>query len=173
MLGGHGNAGGWDAFWVFLHVASVLAFTLAHGTPVAVALKLRRERDRTRIRALVKLSAESVGFIHLTLLAVVATGVVLGFTQRRWDEGWIWASLALVIGLWVAMSLWGTRYYDRVRVALGIEPFYGSEPGADLPPEASDEELDALLSTGRPWVLAGMGVAVLLAILWLMVVQPF
>jgi hypothetical protein len=152
---------------------SVLAFTLAHGTPVAVALKLRRERDRARIRALLKLSAESVGFIHLTLLAVVATGVVLGFTQRRWGEGWIWTSLVLLIGLWVAMSLWGTRYYDRVRVAVGVEPFYGAGPGAALPPEASDEQVDALLSRGRPWILAGVGVGVLLAIVWLMVAQPF
>src|SRR6478609_7482514 len=40
---------------VFLHVLAVFGFLLAHGTAIAVAFRLRREREVARIRVLLDL----------------------------------------------------------------------------------------------------------------------
>jgi hypothetical protein len=46
---------------VFLHVVSALGFMMAHGVSVSVAFALRRERHSERVRALLELSANSIG----------------------------------------------------------------------------------------------------------------
>ena len=46
---------------VFLHVAGVFLFFMAHGTSMAVGFRLRQERDPARVRALLDLSSWSLG----------------------------------------------------------------------------------------------------------------
>jgi hypothetical protein len=48
--------------------------------------------------------------------------VALGFLGRFWSSGWIWASLGLLIGIIVAMSLIASRHFHRVRKAAGSLP---------------------------------------------------
>jgi hypothetical protein len=74
------------------------------------------------------------------------------------------------------MSLLGTSFYDRVRIAVGTEPMLGARKKAwlrDRPPPVSAPELDGLLASSRPLLLAWMGVVGLAVILWLMVLKPF
>ena len=156
--------------WVLVHHIGLVAFLLVHGISVGVAIRLRREREPERVRALLDLSFGAVGVVHLSLLVLLAGGIGAGIVGHFFDEGWIWASLSLLVAMWGAMSFLGTRHYDRVRLAVGLKPFYGKvEPGPPAPPE----ELEALLSSSRPWLLVGIGVASLVVILWLMVYQPF
>lgn len=157
---------------VFIHILFVFGFLIAHGTSVAVALKLRRERDRERLKGYLDLSSITVGIVHLTIFGVVITGVALGFMRRWWGQAWIWLSLALLIALFASMSVFGTRFYDRVRLAVGTTPFYDPKR-LETSTTASDAERQGLLATSRPIWIAAVGVVGLLVILWLMIFKPF
>lgn len=145
---------------------------LAHGTSVAVAFRIRKERDPARIKAYLELSFFWVGLIHLSMFLVIGTGVALGFLGRSWDEAWLWISIGILVLLWVFMSLLGTRYYDRVRRGVGAASFYGGEKSKVLPP-VSPEELEKLLRSPRPIVLSVIGLGGISLILWLMMFKPF
>ena len=163
-------------WWVFLHILGAFGFLLAHGVSVAMTLALRKEREPGRIKALLDLSRMSIGLAYVSLVVLLTGGIVSGFLGRWWGAGWIWTALALLIALIVGMGLVGTSFYDRVRIAVGTEPTLGSRKKAWLaerPPPASQSELDAILSSNRPILLAWMGVIGLAAILWLMVLKPF
>jgi hypothetical protein len=163
-------------WWVFVHILGAFAFLLGHGVSVAMAVALRREREPQRIQALLGLSRVYLALTYASLLVLLIAGIVAGFLGHWWGHGWIWAALALLVALWVGMSLLGTSFYDRVRIAVGTEPIYGARKKAWLkerPPPAPPAELDALLSTNRPYQLAWMGVIGLALILWLMVLKPF
>lgn len=159
-------------WWLFFHLAGVLGLLLSHGTSVAVAFRLRKERDPARIKVLLELSYFWVGIVHLFMFAVIVTGVVMGFLGRWWGAWWLWASIGVLVGLWVAMSILGTRFYDRLRRGVGADPFYGAKKAAPSAP-VSQEELEALLSSPRPVLLAVLGIGGLLLILWLMMFKPF
>ena len=74
---------------VFLHVAGGFGFMLAHGASASVAFALRRERNLERLRALLDLSSGSFNVMYLSLLVLLAAGIVAGFMQKWWGQGWI------------------------------------------------------------------------------------
>ena len=162
----------WYLLIVFLHVAGVLVFVMSHGTSVAVALKLRRERDPARIAALLDLSETSIYGVYVGLLVALATGIAAGFLGGWWGELWIWLSLALLIALIVAMYFLGSSYYGRVRHAVGI-PHFTDRKDAPSPEPATPEALAVLLDSPRPFLLAAIGGGGLLILLWLMYYKPF
>jgi hypothetical protein len=57
---------------------------------------LRRERQADRIRALLDVSVDAAARTVIVLLAVVASGVWLGFVGNYWKSGWICLSLAIL-----------------------------------------------------------------------------
>jgi hypothetical protein len=163
-------------WWVFVHIMGAFAFLLGHGVSVAMSLALRREREPQRIQAVLGLSRVYLNVTYASLLVLLIAGIVAGFLGDWWGRGWIWAALAILVVLWVSMSLLGTSFYDRVRIAVGTEPMLGSRKKAWLkerPPPVTPGELDALLSSNRPFLLVWMGVIGLAVILWLMVLKPF
>jgi hypothetical protein len=163
---------------VFAHVASVFGFLLAHGVSTGVLFKLRGEHKLERIRALLDLSKRSVVWTYAFLILIGVTGFAAVYLADWWRQVWVWASAALLILIALAMDWIGDPYYDRLRVAVGLE-----EPkvkkGAPLPPgplpdtPAGDEELVRLLRSPRPGLLALVGIIGLAAILWLMVLKPY
>lgn len=157
---------------LFFHMGSVFGFLMSHGTGVAMAFRLRKERDPVRIRALLELSYFWVGMLHVFMFLILSSGVVLGFVGRWWGFAWIWTSIGILVGLWIAMGILGTPYYDRVRRGVGTAPFYGSKKAAQLP-EVAPAELQGLLDSGRPVLLTVMGLGGLLIILYLMIFKPF
>lgn len=48
---------------IFLHILTALTFFLAHGTSVAMAFQIRKETDFARMRAMLDLSASTIGVI--------------------------------------------------------------------------------------------------------------
>jgi MFS family permease len=160
-------------FWVFLHLVGAFGFFMAHGTSAVTAFKLRRERDRVRVAALLDLSAASLGLLYGSLLLLLAGGVVAGFVGHWWGSAWIWTALGLLVLLMVAMYLLASPYYNRVRNAVGVPTYAQLKKNEDPGPPAPPEELDRLLASPRPFVVAGTGGIGLLAILWLMVFKPF
>ncbi|MDQ3871364.1 MAG: DUF2269 domain-containing protein [Chloroflexota bacterium] len=150
---------------VFLHILGVFTFLLAHGASVAVLFRLRKERDREKIRTLLELSGASMVGFYASILVLLAAGVIAGFLGNWWGMLWIWLSLGLFLAISALMYPLATRYFRRISNAVTMRP-----SGA---PMASDEEVDALLRSGRPLLIAALGYVGIAAILWLMLFKPF
>jgi uncharacterized membrane protein len=163
-----------DAYsWVkFIHVLGVLAFLAAHGASVSVAFKLRGERERHRIRALLDLSGAYLSAMYGSLGVLVLTGVIAGVMGDWFTASlWIWVSLVVLIVIMVAMYYLGTSHFSELRKATGLPYSIGSrrQPPADPVPDA---ELATLIANGRPWALAGIGFGGFAIIAFLMMFKP-
>ncbi len=157
---------------VFLHVASVLGYLLAHGVSASVSFALKKERDIARVRALLDLSAASYPIMFYALYAFFIFGIIAGFMGGWWGRGWIWVSLVLLIAIVVLMMSLGTGIYSEARKAAGIRY---SVKGKWFPPEPakSDEEVFAILAKANPVLLTVVGYGGFAVITWLMTAKPF
>ena len=86
-------------FWVFIHLVGVLGFLAAHGTSTAVALRLRRQRDREQVRALLDLSRSMRPVNFVSLLLLLVGGVAAAIEAHLWTQMWLDLSLGLFIAL--------------------------------------------------------------------------
>ena len=157
---------------VLLHIVGAFVFVMGHGVSMWVSFQVRSERDPTRIRTLLELSSRSLGMVYGGLLLLLLGGIVAGIVGNWFGRGWIWASLATLVLITVLMYAIATRYYAAVRQAVGL-PTYNAPKNAPPPAPASAEELDRLLDSRRPDLIALVGGIGLLVILWLMVMKPF
>ena len=162
----------WYPWVVVAHVVAAFTFALAHGVSAFVAFRLRQERRPDHVATLIGLSSASLSVMYPALGVLLIAGVAAGFMGDWWGSAWIWISIGVLLAVATAMFLLGTRYYIAVRHAVGLTaPQDGRN--AQPPPIAPAEELDALLTSSRPQLLAligGMGLALLI---WLMEVKPF
>ena len=155
-----------DYRWlVFIHIVGVLGFVMSHGVSMMVALRLRTERDRTRIAELLQFSGTSVMASYVSLGILLIGGVWAGFRLDWWDYGWIWVSLGVLVFMIVEMGAVARPYYQRLKEAVELRP-----SGV---PRRSDEELDAMLRSRLPLLNTVLGYASLLLITWLMVWKPW
>jgi hypothetical protein len=161
---------------VFIHVAGVIVFLVAHGVSVGVVLRLRTERDTASVRTLVDLSRGSMMAMSVGGLIWLVAGIVAGFTANGgtgwWTNGtyWIWVSLVLAIVIIGLMTPMGRIYLNRIRAAVGVD----AKTGAVSPDFRVDAAaLEAAVRSGQPTVLAAIGVGGLLILLWLMIFKPF
>lgn len=162
----------WYPWLVFVHVASGFLFALAHGVSAGAALRIRSERERSRVTALLDLSSSSLGVLYGALLLILGTGITLGFMGGHWGRLWIWTSLGLFVAITISMYAVGSNYYTKLRRAVG-QVAYG-DPKGTLPPEpVPDAELAAMLASPRPFALAAIGGIGLALIVWLMLFKPF
>jgi Predicted integral membrane protein (DUF2269) len=155
----------WYNFWVFLHLLGVFGFLTAHGVVVGVAFALRRERDPARIRTLLELSGSSMMGFYVSLLVLLAGGFAATGYAHFWDQTWMWIALGLLIFMSALMSVMVRPYYRRIRKVMGIQATGSTAVGA--------EEIEAVMGSGRPMIVAGLGIVTLIAILYLMVMKPF
>jgi hypothetical protein len=157
---------------VFLHVFSVLVFVLFHGISLGVALRLRRERDESRVRTLLELSSGYLSAAGVGLVGILLTGILAGIAAGWWTTGrlWIWVSLVLFIAIGIAMGPLGRGHLDRIRTALGMPTAYGQlrDPSA-----AGTTDIGELLASRRPMIAAVVGLGGLTLILYLMMFKPF
>lgn len=161
---------------VFVHVAGVLGFLVAHGVSAGVVLRLRTERDPAAVRTLVDLSRRSIVVMSVAVLVWLIAGIVAGFTGNGgagwWTSGryWIWVSLALAIAIFGVMTPMGRLYLNKVRAAVGVDPKSGAfDPSYQVDPQV----LEAAIRSGRPMLLATIGVGGVVLLAWLMIFKPF
>ena len=152
-------------WWKFLHVAGVLSFVLFHGVSVLASLRLRTERDRTRIAELLRFSGSSILGMYLSLLWLVVFGVVAGVKGGSWNDGWFWISIVILVLVVAEMSAVARPYYQRVKEAVEVRP-----SGV---PRRSDEELDEILRSRAALANMIIGIVALVLIAWLMIFKPF
>jgi hypothetical protein len=72
-----------------------------------------------------------------------------------------------------AMYLLASPYYNRVRVAVGVQTYDQKRKGIQPGPPAPAGEIHRLLRSPQPFLVMGTGTIALLVILWLMVYKPF
>ena len=152
-------------WWVYLHVAGVLVFLIAHGVSMGVSLRLRQERDPRRIMALLDVSSNSISGLYVGLVLLLAGGIVAGFVGNWWGQGWIWVALGTLAALMIFMYAAAAPYYKRLRtiVSAMVE---GSEA-------VGEDRLAELLAGPRAVIVAVVGIVGLLFILYLMFFKPF
>jgi len=160
-------------FWLFLHIAGGFAFALAHGASATMMFRVRRERDPARIAAILDLSSSTLWAMGIGFLVLLVAGIVGASIEGLWDEGWIWASLVLLVAIMGAMTPLAATYYNRIREAVGAPTWDQARKGVAPGPPTQPEELESLLRSRRPEAIALLGGGGLLAILWLMVFKPF
>jgi hypothetical protein len=158
--------------WVrFAHILGAFTFVLAHGVSVFTTLKIRRERDPARIAAMLDLSRSSFIIAASAVAFLLLSGIAAGFVGNYWGHLWIWASIAILVLLFLYMGFRGTRYHDAVRHAVGSIGIY--DHGAAEAPTPDPTAMRELLDSPRALELAAVGGIGLLVILWLMVLKPF
>src|SRR6266516_346643 len=101
--------------WIYVHLAGVFGFLVAHGTSAAVGLRLRKERDATRAAALLDLSEASLRLANISLIVLLVGGVAAAFKGHLWGEGWIWAAIGVLVALSAMVPLLVVPYYKEVR----------------------------------------------------------
>src|SRR5690606_8692819 len=116
-----------------------------------------------RIRTLLDLSQIAVGVMYIGLLLLLIGGIAAGLVGGHFSRGWIWASLVLLVLTMVAMYAMATPFYGRFRAAVGTGPAVNAT--TPLEP-ASDAEVEALASSGRPMALFAIGAIGFVLILW-------
>lgn len=158
----------------FVHILGAFLFLLAHGGSMMMAFRLRRESEPPRLQAVLELSGASYPLMGISLLVLLASGIVAGFVGNFWIRGWIWVSLGLLVAISVAMTPLGSLYYGRVRKAVGL-PYFERMKEHPAGKPASKAEIAAVLDGAltRAIVLAVIGFVGLAVILWLMMFKPF
>jgi len=151
-------------WWVFLHLAGVFGFLISHGVSIAIALRLRNERDAAKINALLDLSGRSVLPMNISLVVLLAGGVVAAFTGHLWSFGWIWAAIATLLVMNGLMYAIARPYYRRVR--------FISRAVAEGSQAVTPEQFASVLKGGKPHAIISIGFAGLAFILYLMVQKP-
>ena len=159
--------------WVYVHLAGVFGFLVAHGTSGAIGLRLRKERDPERARALLDLSASALGLANWSLLVLLVGGIGAAVKEHAFHRGWPWAAIGLLVALSTMVPLLVVPYYKEVRRVVGaVRPRRG-RPAPPPGEPATPEEIARVLHSPIPLCMAWLGVAALAVLLWLMVYKPF
>jgi hypothetical protein len=160
---------------VFAHVVAVLVFLLAHGVATVVTFKVRGERNVERIRALLDLSRATRAITTVSMLVMLAAGVIAGFMGNWWMYGWIWLSLGLLVVIGMSMTFLGSRSFDRIRQLVQPEmtPSRVKQKSKPSPVASPDQQLADVVAATHPWLLTILGGGGLVVILWLMMFKPF
>jgi plastocyanin len=151
-------------WWVFVHLVGVLAFLGAHGVSMVVLFRLRKERDPQKVSDLLALSSSSISAFYYALGVLLLGGIVAGFLGHWWGRAWIWAAIAVLVIVSIAMYAMARPYYRRVG--------FVARAMAEGSQAVTPEQFDDILRSPRPITVAGIGVAGLLIILYLMVLKP-
>lgn len=157
---------------IFLHTLSAITFFLAHGTSMAMAFQIRKETDFTRIRALLDLSFSTIILAFSAFLVMGLTGLIMPFILKIWNKGWIWASIVLMLIVFLQMVFMNEKRYKHLRRMVGL-PYMirGDRFPAEEP--ASQAEVEAYIKKLQVTDLVVVGYVIPMIVLWLMVFKPF
>lgn len=159
--------------WVlFLHLAAVLGFMLAHGVQVTVMWRIRAEPDPEKMEWLFH-PMPSTRLLQVLLAAIVLTGGVSAIVAPWWRQWWVWISLALLVAITWVMRRYGGGYFGLIETPT-MELIEAAKSGADAAGLAAKRAAyDAARLSPHPFIVTVVGLGGLAVILWLMVFKPF
>ncbi len=157
---------------VFGHVILVIIAFGAHGVSAFAMFAARRETDRGRLTAIVDMSRMSTDIAGLGLLFAVLLGIIAAAMAGYFGRLWPWASIVVVVLVFITMTPMAARPMNGVRKALGMR-VQGDKK--DDPPRqpGTDDEVAAARANLRPEMVASIGVAGIVILVWLMEFKPF
>jgi hypothetical protein len=152
---------------ILIHVLAAPVFVIAHAVSAVAMFQVRGQSDRAVLTATLNRSSKAVIVAYIALLVA---GVILGFVGSWWGSLWIWVSLVLLVVVGGAMTPFAGIPMSGVRAALQVgKPKPGKPPAAPK----SDEELAAARAALRPELVLVIGLAGLIAIMWLIGHEAF
>jgi MFS family permease len=160
------------ALIVLAHVVFVIVGFGAHGVSAFAIFRTKVETDRTRIAAILDLSASTFNIAGFGIIGAVILGIIAAAMRGHFSNLWPWVSIVLVVLIWISMTFMASRPMNRVREALGM-PVQGDKKDAAPREPASDEVLAAAQARLRPEIVATIGVGGIVALTWMMEVKPF
>ncbi len=152
---------GW---WKFIHLVGVVGFVAAHGTSMAATVLVRRIRDPEQVSGILQLSAATVSAFYVSTVVLLVGGFGAGFVGHWFDQGWIWLSLGVLVGVGVLMFPMAKRHFRRIRMVLEL-----METGTTV----SRDDFARVVDAGNPVLTAGVGSVAIFLIVYLMVLKPF
>lgn len=159
--------------WIVLaHVVLVIVAFGAHGVSAFAMFSARRETDRGRLGAILDLSGSSLSLAGFGLLAAVLLGIVAAVIGGHFGRLWPWASIVVVVLVFIAMTPMGAGPMGEVRKALG-QRVRGDKDGDPPRQPASDADLAAAQARLRPELVGAIGLVGLAMLVWLMEFKPF
>jgi hypothetical protein len=156
----------------FLHVLAGFTFIMGHGVAVAIAFRLKHEKDLPRIQALFDLSGSMFLVYFLAMIVMFVVGIAITFVGQWWSAGWIWASLALSLVVTVWMFHLGERTFQPMRKAFGLPFREKNKEHAPVTP-LPEAERAALIAATNPKLMLWVAYGGFAVIAWLMMMKPF
>ena len=150
---------------VFVHLVGVVLFAISHGVSIAMAFSIRAERDPRIIASHLGNSLRATRITYVALLLLAIGGFGAAWSADSLGQGWVLASIGVLIVVLVAMWSVATPYYMRLRGAIAPDPATGQPP-------LDGDQLAVMLDSRRPDILAAVGGFGLLVLVWLMVLKP-
>jgi hypothetical protein len=138
----------------YIHLLGLGVFLMAHGVSAGVSLAVRGRPLDSVTRLLLQLSIRATPASYAGLGVIVVTGVWMGFEGSWWRTMWIWTAIVILVLLIVVMSALSVPYHRARDI---------KEDTASASP----------LAKARPMVMLWVGVAGLVALVFLMVFKPF
>ena len=157
---------------IFLHVLAALTFFLAHGTSAAMAFKIRKETDFARIGAMLDLSWSTMILMGISFVVMGLIGIILPFLIHIWNRGYIWASIVLMLFVFIYMGIFNETHYKQLRRLVGL-PYRKWSKELPAEPPSSPEEVSTLLKKTSVTGLVVVGYVIPAFVLWLMIFKPF
>ena len=158
--------------WVVIgHVVFVILAFGAHGVSAFTMFRVKAEPDRTRAAAVLDLSTVALVAAGIGLLVAVLLGIVAAAMAGYFGRLWPWASIVIVVLIWLAMTPMAATPMAEVRRQLG-QPTRMDKKG-DTPQPGTDEAFAAARARLRPELVAGTGVLAIVILVWLMEMKPF
>jgi hypothetical protein len=157
----------------YAHFIGVALFLIAHGVSAGVSFRLRAERDRAKLTALLDLSASSYPVMAVGLLLVLGSAIAMAVMFEWWRALWFWAALVVFFLITGLMTPLATLRYGKLRRALGLKMPMGSKAKEADRREMNDEEVAAILNSVNPWAIAAVGFGGIAVLSGLMMFKPF
>ena len=156
----------------FAHIIGAVLFVGGHGVSMAMALRLRHEREPARMLAMLDLSASALNLASIGMLVLLVAGIVDGIVGGYFGRLWIWAALVIFLATGFAMTPLASGHFNAIRQALGQRTRQMKEADPDPVPLPMEQTI-ALAAGPRPVQVAAFGGTALLVLLWLMTFKPF
>jgi len=118
------------------------------------------------------LSWSTAILMGISFLIMGLTGLILPFLIHIWNRGYIWASIVLMLVVFIYMAVFNETHYKQLRRLVGLPYMKGNK---ELPaePPSSPEEVAALLDKTGMTGLVVVGYIIPAIVLWLMIFKPF
>ena len=157
---------------VFGHVVAVILGLGAHGASAFAMFRVRRETDRSRMAAILEVSSSSLMVASIGLLVAIVLGIVAAVMGGHFSKFWPWAAIIVLVVVIGLMTPLAGIPMSNLRRALGMA-VQGDKKGDPPRMPASDDAIAAALAKIRPELPAGIGVAGVAVLTWLMEAKPF